>query len=58
MRPARLRDARHTAAMLLLVQGVDQWVVMDMLGWTSPTMTAGYQHVVSPPQLWRSPAGC
>lgn len=46
VRPARLRDARHTAATLLLVQGVDQRVVMDMLGWTSPTMTARYQHVV------------
>ena len=46
VRPARLHDARHTAATLLLVQGVDQRVVMDMLGWTSPTMTAGYQHVV------------
>jgi integrase len=46
VRPARLHDARHTAATLLLVQGVDQRVVMDMLGWTSPTMTARYQHVV------------
>ncbi|EYR62888.1 oxidoreductase [Actinotalea ferrariae CF5-4] len=46
LRPARLHDARHTAATLLLVQGVDQRVVMDMLGWTSPTMTARYQHVV------------
>jgi len=46
VRPARLHDARHTAATLLLVQGVDQRVVMGMLGWTSPTMTARYQHVV------------
>jgi integrase len=46
VRPARLHDARHTAATFLLVQGVDQRVVMDMLGWTSPTMTARYQHVV------------
>ena len=46
VRPARLHDARHTAATLLLVQGVHQRVVMDMLGWTSPTMTARYQHVV------------
>lgn len=46
VRPARLHDARHTAATLLLVQGVDQRVVMDMFGWTSPTMTARYQHVV------------
>ena len=46
VRPARLHDARHAAATLLLVQGVDQRVVMEMLGWTSPTMTARYQHVV------------
>ena len=36
VRPARLHDARHTAATLLLVQGVDQRVAM----------TTRYQHVV------------
>ena len=46
IRPARLHDARHTAATLLLVQGVDQRVVMSMFGWTSPSMTTRYQHVV------------
>lgn len=46
IRPARLHDARHTAATLLLVQGVDQRVVMSMFGWTSPAMTTRYQHVV------------
>jgi integrase len=46
VRPARLHDARHTAATLLLVQGVDQRVVMDMFGWTSGSMTSRYQHVV------------
>ena len=46
IRPARLHDARHTAATLLLVQGVDQRVVMTMFGWTSPSMTTRYQHVV------------
>ena len=46
VRPARLHDARHTAATLLLVQGVDQRVVMSMFGWTSPAMTTRYQHVV------------
>jgi integrase len=39
--------ARHTTATLLLVQGVDQRVVMDMLGWTSSAMANRYQHVVS-----------
>jgi len=38
VRPARLHDARHTTATLLLVQGVDQRVVMDLFGWTSGTM--------------------
>lgn len=42
IRPARLHDARHTAATLLLVQGVDQRVVMSMFGWTSPAMTTRY----------------
>ena len=46
IRPTRLHDARHTAATLLLVQGVDQRVVMSMFGWTSTTMTTRYQHVV------------
>jgi integrase len=46
IRPARLHDARHTAATLLLVQGVDQRVVMSMFGWTSSAMTTRYQHVV------------
>lgn len=46
IRPARLHDARHTAATLLLVQGVDQRVVMSMFGGTSPARTTRYQHVV------------
>lgn len=46
VRPARLHDARHTAATFLLVQGVDQRVVMSMFGWTSSAMTTRYQHVV------------
>ena len=46
VRPARLHDARHTAATFLLVQGVDQRVVMSMFGWTSSAMTSRYQHVV------------
>jgi len=47
VRPARLHDARHTTATLLLVQGVDQRVVMDLFGWTSGAMANRYQHVVS-----------
>lgn len=47
IRPARLHDARHTTATLLLVQGVDQRVVMELFGWTSSAMANRYQHVVS-----------
>lgn len=46
VRDARLHNARHTAATLLLVQGVDPRTVMDLLGWSHITMTRRYQHVV------------
>jgi len=46
VRPARLHDARHTTATLLLVQGIDARVVMDILGWSSAAMAKRYQHVV------------
>ncbi|MGH9116438.1 MAG: tyrosine-type recombinase/integrase [Acidimicrobiales bacterium] len=51
VRQARLHDARHTAATLLLVQGVDPRVVMDLMGWSHVAMTKRYQHVV--PELRR-----
>jgi integrase len=46
IREARLHDARHTAATLLLVQGVDARTVMDLMGWSQVSMTQRYQHVV------------
>jgi integrase len=46
VRDARLHDARHTAATLLLVQGVDARTVMDIMGWTEARMLSRYQHVV------------
>jgi integrase len=46
VREARLHDARHTAATLLLVQGVDARTVMDLMGWSQVSMTKRYQHVV------------
>lgn len=46
VRKARLHDARHTAATLLLVLGVDSRTVMAMMGWSSLTLTQRYQHVV------------
>ena len=54
VREARLHDARHTAATLLLVQGVDQRTVMAIMGWSEVSMTKRYQHVV--PELRREAA--
>lgn len=54
VRPARLHDARHTAATLLLVQGVDTRTVMALMGWSHVAMTTRYQHVV--PELRREAA--
>ncbi|MEV0801799.1 tyrosine-type recombinase/integrase [Kribbella sp. NPDC050281] len=45
--PARLHDARHTAATLLLEQGVDIRVVQEILGHSSLAMTKRYTHVTS-----------
>jgi integrase len=44
MREARLHDARHTATMLLVL-GVPQRVVMDLMSWSHTAMTLRYQHV-------------
>jgi integrase len=46
VRPARLHDARHTAATLLLVQGVPAGVAMRLLGHSDPRVLARYQHLV------------
>lgn len=46
VREVRLHDARHSAATVLLVQGVDKRVVMDLMGWSSEAMLRRYQHVV------------
>jgi integrase len=42
VRDARLHDARHTAATPLLAQGVDQRVVMEILGHSQISMTTRY----------------
>lgn len=42
----RLHDARHTAATLLLAQGVATRVVMDILGHSTMSITSRYQHAV------------
>ncbi|WMI32978.1 tyrosine integrase [Arthrobacter phage PeggyLeg03] len=44
--PVRVHDARHTAATLLLLMGVDGRVVMDMMGWSTASMLKRYQHVL------------
>ncbi|MBA3741611.1 tyrosine-type recombinase/integrase [Sporichthya sp.] len=45
VRDARLHDARHTAATLLLEQGVDIRVVQEILGHSTLAMTKRYTHV-------------
>lgn len=46
IRDARVHDARHTAATILLAQGVDQRVVMEILGHSQISMTSRYAHVL------------
>lgn len=46
VRDVRLHDARHTAATLLLVQGVAPRTVMDVMGWSEQRMLSRYQHVI------------
>jgi integrase len=45
LREARLHDARHTAATVLLLLGVPARTVMALMGWSSADMAARYQHV-------------
>jgi len=47
LRDARPHDARHTAATLLLEQGVDIRVVQELLGHSSLAVTKRYAHVTS-----------
>lgn len=47
VRDARLHDARHTAASLLMQQGVPARVAMQILGHSQISLTLGtYSHVV------------
>jgi integrase len=45
VRDARLHDARHTAATVLL--GIPERAVMDMMGWSNGAMAKRYQHVTA-----------
>ena len=51
VREARLHDARHTAATVLLVLGVPERTVMEVMGWSTTAMAARYQHVTNPIRL-------
>jgi integrase len=44
VRDARLHDARHTAATVLLLLGVPERVAMDYMGWLNSAMAKRYQH--------------
>jgi integrase len=48
LRDGRLHDARHTAAAVLLILGVQERAVMGVMGWASTGMAARYQHVTDP----------
>jgi integrase len=45
LRGARLHDARHTAATVLLILGVPVRTVMSLMGWSTAEMAARYQRV-------------
>lgn len=47
VRDARLHDARHTAATVLLLLGVPERAVMEFMGWSHSSMTKRYQHVTA-----------
>lgn len=65
VRDARLHDARHTAATVLLILGVPEQAVMKIMGWSHSAMASRYQHVTVHVQrdianrvgelIWRSP---
>jgi hypothetical protein len=64
---ARLHDARHTAATVLLVLRQPTPTVMSLMGWSSESMAARYQHVTDALRsqvasqvgelIWDSPPG-
>lgn len=47
IREARLHDARHTAATVLLLLGVPERAVMDVMGWSNTAMAKKYQHITA-----------
>ncbi|OLF04712.1 site-specific integrase [Actinophytocola xinjiangensis] len=51
VRDARLHDARHTAATVLLILGVPLPVVMEIMGWSNAKVAKRYLHVISTIQV-------
>ena len=47
VRAARLHDARHTAATVLLLLGVPERAAMEVMGWSHAAMAKRYQHVTA-----------
>ena len=47
VREARLHDARHTAATTLLLLGIPERAVMDVMGWSNVAMVKRYAHVTA-----------
>ena len=47
IRDARLHDARHTAATVLLLLGVPLPAVMDIMGWSNSKVANRYSHVTT-----------
>ena len=47
LRDGRLHDARHTAATVLLILGVPERAVMEIMGWSSSAMATRYQHITA-----------
>lgn len=47
VRLARLHDARHTAATVLLLLGVPERAAMEVMGWSHSSMAKRYQHVTA-----------
>jgi integrase len=45
VRDARLHDARHTAATVLLLLNVQQRVVQEFMGWSNAKVAERYMHV-------------
>lgn len=66
VRDARLHDARHTAATVLLELGVTDRATMGVMGWSNASMAGRYQHLTAPIRqsiadqvgghLWEEPA--